>query len=333
MNQPVIGITHPPDAVGTFFSDDDLERLQVRAEVVVLGSKNDVGFADRLAPVDVLLGAWGMPKLDDALLARAPRLRAVCYAAGSVKGFVTEASYARGVIVTTAMYANAVPVAEVTTALITLANKGWFPCQDAIRSRGREAYPDLHHQVHPGNYGTTVGLVGLGTIGRMVLERLHCMDLRALAYDPFVDGEAMRELGAEKVSLAELAQRSQVVSLHAPNIPECEHMIDAAFLAAMSDGAWLINTARGALVDEDALVSELESGRLNACLDVTQPEPPEAGHPFYRLANCWLTPHRAGSSAGEVRRMGRLAVDEAVRVLEGEEPLYRVRQEQLATMA
>jgi len=92
-------------------------------------------------------------------------------------------------------------------------------------------------------------------------------------------------------------------------------------------------TARGKLVVEDALVAELETGRIAAMLDVTHPEPPQAGHPFYRLPNCWLTPHRAGSSAGEVRRMGRYAIEDCLRIIAGEEPAWQVHEHMLATMA
>ena len=322
----MIAITHRREELGRFFTDADLARVRAVGEVRILGGNERDLVLPQLHDVDVLVGSWGMPRLDDELLRAAPRLKAVCYAAGSVKGFVTPESYARGVTITTAMHANAVPVAEVTVALITLANKQWFSAQSGMRhARG------WHHQSHVGNFETTVGLIGCGAIARLVVAKLADTDLRVLVYDPHA-----RDLppGVEHVSdLLDLARRSDVVSLHAPDIPATHAMCSAAFFSAMKDGATFINTARGRLVDEAALLAELQRGRIYAHLDVTHPEPPVADSPFYHLPNVWLTPHLAGSSAGEVRRMGRLAIDECLRLIAGQPPRFAVSHEMLATMA
>ncbi|MFW5698642.1 MAG: hydroxyacid dehydrogenase [Planctomycetota bacterium] len=339
MSDPVIAFHHSRENAGRFFTDDDLDCLSQVARLRFLGSNEFDQIADQLADAQVLTGSWGMPKLDTELLAAAPQLAAVCYAAGSVKGFVTPEAFERGIRVTTAMHANAVPVAEITLALILLANKNWFACQDRIHriSEGadpRRTWRSLREDDHQGNYGTSVGLVGLGAIGRLVLERLRTTDLTVFAYDPHLGDDAITQLGAEPVAeLEQLAARSQVLSLHAPNIPATEGMIDARILAAMPDGATFINTARGKLVDEAALIAELETGRICAMLDVTHPEPPEPDSPLLSLPNCWLTPHRAGSSAGEVRRMGRYATEEILRFLAGEPPRHPVTADMLETMA
>lgn len=344
---PAVVITHSDADLPIYFADADLARLRTVASVRTVDIRDRTALLATLADADVLLGSWGMPRLDPELLAAAPRLRAVCYAAGSVKCFATDAAYDRGLTITTAMHANAVPVAEVTVALITLANKNWFRCQDLIRSHGRagfDACRDIFNQLHagqmagepphPGNFGTTIGLVGFGAIARLVLERLRAMDLRVLVFDPYAPAEAVRAAGAEPVAdLLDLARRSAVVSVHAPDVAATASMFDAAFFAALPDGAAFINTARGRLVDEAALIAALRGGRIQAFLDVTHPEPPEASSELYRLPTCWLTPHRAGSSAGEIRRMGRLAIDDCLAVLAGREPRYPVRRDQLATMA
>lgn len=331
MGQPVVAITHKTGELARFFAEEDLARLSHAAELRVLESNSFADIAGRLADVEVLLGSWGMPKLDAELLAAAPRLRAVCYAAGSVKRFVTPESYARGVVVTTAMHANAVPVAEVAVALITLANKSWFQAIDRSRAHGRARFYDPDG--HPGNFGVSVGLVGFGAIGRLVAGKLRGMDLRVLVHDPHASAEDVRAHGAEPAGLLDIAGRSDVVSLHAPDIPATAGMIGADFLARMRDGATLINTARGRLVDETALIAELRRGRISAHLDVTFPEPPAADSPLWTLPNCWLTPHRAGSTGNEVRRMGRLAIDECLHVLAGRPVRYAVSEAMLATMA
>jgi len=326
----IVAITHPTKDHPRFFTEEDLARLRAVAEVGVLGDLDEAGRDDLLGRTDILLGAWGMPKHDAAFLAKAPRLKATCYAAGSVKGFVTPASYARGVLITTAMFANAVPVAEVTVALITLANKSWFQAMLAMRAAGKHVPAPAHH----GNYRTRVGLIGFGAIGRLVAGKLAGMELQVDVYDPYAKDADLAAHGCRRQSdLVQLARDCQVLSLHAPNIPQTRHMLAAPFFRAMRDGAVFINTARGALVDEGALISELQSGRISAHLDVTDPEPPVAGSPFWTLPNCFLTPHLAGSTSGEVRRMGQLAIEECLRVIGGEQARFPVTEAMLATMA
>ena len=325
MTRPIVGLTHDEEQIPRHFLATDLARLEAVAEVRVLGRER-AQILPQLAEVEVLLGSWGMPRIDSELLAAAPRLRAVTYAAGTVKGFVTPESYARGVTITTAMHANAVPVAEVTVALITLANKNWFFAQaESKAGKRRQDIP------HVGNFGTVVGLVGFGAIAKLVAARLTQMDLTVLVYDPYA-----KDLppGCEPVAdLLDLARRSDVVSLHAPDIPATHGMCSAAFFQAMRDGATFINTARGKLVDEAALIAELQTGRITAHLDVTHLEPPVAGSPFYTLPNVHLTPHLAGSSSGEIRRMGRLAIEECLAFLAGKPLRYQVTEDMLATMA
>jgi phosphoglycerate dehydrogenase-like enzyme len=127
--------------------------------------------------------------------------------------------------------------------------------------------------------------------------------------------------------------RSDIVSLHAPDIPETHHMLDRARLALIRDGGVLINTARGALVDHEALTEELVSGRLRAVLDVTEPEPLPADSPLYRLPNVFLTPHIAGSLGNELQRLGTIVVEEVERLAAGLPPLHEVRHADLARVA
>ena len=329
---PVIGITHDEAGAAGFFSPADLDRLRAVAEVRLLGPARAPGFADCLAEVDLLLGSWGMPKLDAALLAAAPRLRAVCYAAGTVKGFATPEAYARGVVITTAMHANALPVVEWTIAVMTLASKNAFAAMQRIRAGGRDAFWAKEPPA-PGMLGIAIGVIGFGAIGRGVVERLRAFEVDCLVYDPYAAPEAIAAAGGRAAGLIELARACHIVSLHAPDIPATAGMMSAEVFAAMRDGAVFINTARGRLVDEAALIDHLQRGRISAYLDVTFPEPPVAGSPLYTLPNCWLTPHRAGSHGHELRRMGRCAVEESLAILAGRRPRYAVTEAMLATMA
>ncbi len=289
--------------------------------------------AEALLPLaEVLLTSWGCPPLDAALLSRAPRLRAVVHAAGTVKQHVTPACFARGLVVSSAASANAFPVAEYTLAAILFANKKLFRLREryrevkALRFWPREA-PGL------GNYRRTVGIVGASHVGRRVLELLQPFDLERLLFDPFVDEAGAKGLGAAKLELDELLVRSDVVSLHAPSLPETRHLLDARRLALLRDGATLVNTARGALVDHEALTRELVSGRIDAVIDTTEPEILPADSPLYSLPNVFLTPHVAGSLGNETRRMAELAVDEIERFARGEALQHAVRAEDLARLA
>lgn len=276
-----------------------------------------------LGDTEVLFTGWGCPPLDAAALDVLPRLRAVVHAAGSVKHHITQDVWDRGIAVSTAAAANALPVAEYTVAAVLLANKRVLDGARAYReARSRvnllERFPEV------GNYRRTVGLVGASRIGRRVVELLRPFDLRVLVHDPYLDADGARELGVAAVDLDTLVRLSDVVSLHAPELPETRHLFDAGRLAGMRDGATLVNTARGSLVDTDALVKELVSGRLNAVLDHTEPEILPAGSPLYDLPNVLLTPHLAGSLGGELHRLADAAVDEVERYARGVPFAHRV---------
>ncbi len=309
---PTIALFAPHETADTVFASRHFERL------ASLGTLRDVRFvhcADetsaQLADVEYLVSTWGMPVTDEAFLSMAPALRGIFYAAGSVKGFVTPALWERGIVLSSSAPANATPVAEYTVAVILLSNKRFWT---VMRHTWEEVA--IPREV-PGNYRRTVGLISASMVGREVIRLLRGLDLTVLLYDPFVDEAEAGRLGVTKVTLPELMAASDVVSLHAPNLPELRHMINADLLARMRDGATFINTARGALVDEAALLAELQSGRLYAVLDVTDPEPPPSGSPFYSLPNVIYTPHIAGSMSQECHRMADFAIDELERCLTG----------------
>jgi phosphoglycerate dehydrogenase-like enzyme len=281
--------------------------------------------AEALAGAELLLTCWGAPPLTAGVLDAAPRLRAVVHAAGSVKHHITDACWERGIAVTSAAAANAGPVAEYTLAAILFAGKNVLG--SARRYRDLRSHHDWREELdRAGNYGRTVGIVGASRIGRRVIELLRPFDLGVLLYDPFTDAADAAALGVRSVPLDELCTRSDIVSVHAPQLPATRHMIGAAQLAAMRDGSTLINTARGSLIDESALLAELVSGRLHAVLDVTDPELPSAGSPLYDLPNVLLTPHVAGSLGLEIHRLADHALDEVERYTKGlpfADPVHR----------
>ncbi|HEX2145990.1 MAG TPA: hydroxyacid dehydrogenase [Glycomyces sp.] len=274
-----------------------------------------------LCETEVIVSSWGAPPLDETVLEAAPKLRALLHAAGSVKHLVGAPVWDRGVLVASSAEANALPVAEYTLATILLAGKGIFELREDFRARRGFKLGHIHAAV--GNFGRTIGVVGASKIGRRVLELLRPFDFTVLLADPYVDEAEAASLDAELVDLDELVARADVVTVHAPELAETKGLIDASRLAAMKDGAVLVNTARGKLVDTDALTAEVASGRLSAIIDVTEPEPLPTGSPLYDLPNVYLTPHVAGSHGNELARMGLHMVEEAER-LAAEKPLQRL---------
>ncbi|MGC4949750.1 hydroxyacid dehydrogenase [Streptomyces sp. DT224] len=276
----------------------------------------DPRVAAALAEAEVLFTCWGATPLTKRVLAAAPRLKAVIHAAGSVKHHITDACWERGLAVSSAAGANALPVAEYTLATILLANKR-VPHSAHVYRQVRADHDWRAELDGAGNYRRTVGIVGASRIGRRVIELLRPFDLAVLLYDPFVTAEEAARLGVEPAALDELCARADVVSVHAPQLPDTHHMIGAGQLALMRTGSTLINTARGSLIDEAALLRELVPGRLHAVLDVTEPEPPPADSPLYDLPNVLLTPHVAGSLGNELHRMTDHALDELERYAQG----------------
>lgn len=283
-----------------------------------------------LARVEVIFSGWGMAKLDAAFLAAAPKLQAVFYGAGSVRGFTTDESWARGIQIVSAYAMNAVPVSEYTIATVLLSLKNFW--RHAFEAKRRGKFEE--RAVCAGGYGSTVGLISLGMIGRMVRERLRAFDLKVIAYDPFVTPEQAAAMDVEMVTLDEVFRRGDVVSLHTPWLKETEGMIQGRHFELMKERASFLNTARGAVVDEAGL-TEVFARRtdLTAILDVTWPEPPAEGSALWTLPNVILTPHIAGSMDNECRRMGRLMIDEFDRWTRGDSMQWLISKEKAALLA
>ena len=298
--------------------------LRAYSEATLAALRDEAGLADRAAPftrADVLAGAaadaeaafssWGMPELSVAEIeTRLPRLRAVFYAAGSVQGFARP-FLERGVRVYSAWRENAVPVAETAVSQILLANKGFFQACRRNRSKGDHLPAHRYFNTFPGNFDCRVGLVGCGGIGRLVAQALRTHRLEVLVFDPFLPDADAAALGVRKTSLEEIFATCQTVSNHLANNAQTKGLLNYALFSRMLPNATFVNTGRGAQVVEDDLSRALaEEPDRTAVLDVTWPEPPDDGSPFYTLPNVFLTPHFAGSSGNEIQRMGEAMLEE-----------------------
>ncbi len=324
----------PPDNYDRIYVPGVRAALDEICEVVVekVHPSQIPQFADKLTEVEILFTGWGAPKLDENTLNYFPKLELVLYGAGSLKSCVTEVFWERNIPICSSWVANAVPVAEFSFAHIILGLKQFLRMPELMRKARTKKTPA--HFDTCGAYGNTVALISLGQIGRMVAERLKTLDVKVLAYDPFCAAETAAELGVELVSLKDAFSRAQVVSLHAPWLKETENLITGDLLNRIPPGGTFINTARGAVVNEQEMIEVLRKRPdLTAVLDVTYPEPPDSDSPLYDLTNVFLTPHIAGSINGECGRMGEYAVDECRRWISGEALKYQVSKAAFEKMA
>ena len=321
------------DAFALLFDEarrDRLASLVDTADRVLITDVDAPENAALLAEAEVLVTSWGAPQFTAERLARMPKLRAVLHAAGSVQHLVSDEFWARGIRLTSAADANAVPVAEFTLGAILLSGKRTFTHLQSAADTSWNAW----NARGIGNVDRTVGIVGFSRIGRRVVELLRAFDgIRTLVADPYADPQAVAAAGCELLPLERMLPQVDVLSIHAPSLPATRHMIAAPQLAALPDGATIINTARGALIDHDALLAECTTGRLDALLDVTEPEPLPADHPLRALPNVAVTPHLAGSLGTETRRLADAALNELSLYLQGADAQHPVTAEELKISA
>ncbi len=334
MGKPVTAMLITRQMQEMCFSDVDLARIAAVTELRKAQADEmteDVKQA-AIAGAEIMVTGWGTDSLEPAVLDAAPGLRIMFHTAGSIKHLVSPDFPARGIRVCSARYALASGVAEFAFGMMLVSMKAAWQCH-AMTSAGQWQRDGIINAIRE-PCGATVGLVGGSCVGRQMIPWCKMLDLEALLlYDPYVSGEEAASWGVEKVELDDLMRRSDVVSLHTPDTDECEHVINADNLALMRDGAIFINTARGRCVDEDALIAELEKGRLWACLDVTHPEPPVADSPLYALPNCVLTPHVAGSVKQNCHRQGKLVAGQIESYVNGENIFEEIDLSQLGRFA
>ena len=333
--KPKVVILLTPDMRSKLIPASAEKRLAQVADVRApqegeLTSENLPGLLDDAVAA---ITGWGTPPLDEALLARATSLKLVAHAAGSVRHLVPFAAIEEGRLhVTHAAIHIGEAVSEFVMAQVLSFLR--HPAELADGMRNNESWFDLRARLLGRFLGEqTVGLLGAGYIGRMMTRLFRAFDARVLVYDPYLTEAQAREMGAELSGLDDLLRRSDIISLHVPSLLQTRHMIGAAQLAMIKDGALFINTARGAIVDEQALIAELRKGRFTAVLDVYEKEPLAHDSPLRKLPNAILAPHAAGHSHETYLRQGATAVDEVCRMLAGEPYRHEVTKAVLAIMA
>lgn len=289
---------------------------------------------DRLPSCDAILTGWGARAFTPQVLEAAPRLKIVAHTAGSPRILfddptIEQVLVPRGIKIYSGASGMAHNVAEAAIGLMILATRRWPQNEQWYRHSQLEGARSPEPSEQGGVFLTsaTVGLVSASKVARALLPLLRAFGCRVLLYDPFLSPQAARELGAELCSLDEVFASSDIVSLHAPDLPQTHNMIGRELLSKMRDGAALINTSRGRVLDHDALADECRGGRIFAALDVTEPEPLPPDSPLWAMPNVLLLPHIAGAGRMGYSLIGQGAL-QALRArfagqpFEGEVPLH-----------
>lgn len=281
---------------------------------------------DEQEPDDVLLEDLstadgvivGGRRITGTLMSACPRLRVISKHGIGVDRIDVDSATARGIVVTNTPGANANGVADLVLALMLAVARPIISGSDALKRGDWGTYQGVEL------WEKTLGLIGLGAIGSAVAKRAHGFDMNVLVFDPFVSGDTVREAGATAVSREELLSASDFVSLHVPLTDTTRSIITASTLALMKPSSYLINTARGELVDEDALYAALTTGRLaGAGLDVFAEEPPSRTE-LVNLPNVVATPHIGSHSIESITKVSTMAARNAVLVLTDQTPISQV---------
>ena len=261
----------------------------------------------------------GLDQIDSQAILSANNLKVIARYGIGYNNIDLEAAKSQGITVTNTPGSNSKSVAELTVALMLNLLRPVIQCNQQTKEGKWPRYKGFSLE------GKSIGLIGLGAIGKEVARRLTGFDCIILAYDVYQDNQFAKQYNIKYVSLDDLLDKSDVVSLHIPGTPETKSMVNDHFIDKMKNGAWLVNTARGDLVDEDALIRGLESDKLRGvALDVFQEEPPEVGNPLLGMNNVILTPHMGAHADSATNNMGRMALNDLLRVLRGEQPVNKI---------
>jgi phosphoglycerate dehydrogenase-like enzyme len=333
-SKPKILVLPAPLLYNRLFSPEDTAVLQAIGEVTLNPEERNwssAELAQKIPGYDIVITGWGSPIFTEEVMAAANRLRLIAHSAGSIKRMLPPPVFDR-VAVTHSAVAIAPAVADLTILLILLCLrqvhkldrwlKAGTPWQEA---RARVLGQELA--------GTRVGVVGAGYTGRKVIGMLVALEAEVWVYDPYLADDVADEMGVRKARLDDLFANCPVVTMQAPPTEETYRMVGARQLSLLQDGAIFINTARSHTVDQEALLAELRSGRIQGALDVFDGEPLPPDSPFLQLDNVITTPHVAGHSRQAQRRQGRTVVEEIQSFLEDETLRYEVKKSMLATMA
>lgn len=326
---PNLLVTLPTDMCEDFFRRETRSRLDAIGQVT--WNESDEQFSqselrERIDDVDIVVTGWGTPILDESIMDGAETLDLIAHTGGSVAYLLSDAVFDRDLTVCSANRPMARYVAELTLGHMIAAERGLTTMTESMRGGEYERVRSPRSLI-----GASIGLVGLGTIGRYLIRLLAAFDVTVRLYDPYVAPADVTEYEfVEKATLSTVFAESDIVSVHASKTPETVGLIGPDELRALPDGALLVNTARAALVDRDALYEEVTAGRIRAALDVYHTEPLPADDPLRSCEHVQLTPHAGGHGPHE--RFGEVIVAEIERFVAGDALQHEIPPEQARRM-
>jgi len=318
---------------GRVFGEKYYEKLRKMGEVKVYDKddfKDEAYYLDFVKGSTVIVTSWDSPRIDEKILDLCPDLKAVIHGAGSIKPIISDAFVARKIRITNSAVAIGEGVAETALGFAISACKGFYTLNEDTKNG---LWQENIKQKVKDFYDIKIGVISGGAVGKHMVKLLQNFHVDVLMYDPILSAEQIAAIGAEKVTLEQLMSECDVVSVHAPSIPATDNMLNASNLSLMQDGAVLINTSRGSVINEADLIAELKKGRIFACIDVTQTEPPAKDNELRTLPNVVLTPHIAGTATNGLKRVALHVCEEIGRLLNGEKMRTEVNLDDLARLA
>lgn len=327
MKKPIIAITIGKSHYQRLIREKQLQRFEAFSTVIhhegdAPATKEDL--ISLLKNADACVTSWGVAEIDEDVVKSAPNLKAVVHLGGSVKRNVSDALFDAGIKVFATSPVLAESVAETTLGMMIMGQKRAGSFTRTIRKGGwRESSQWPARELR----GKTVGIIGASQVGRHLIKLLKPFHTKVLVFDPYLDEKSAKDLGVEKCELLAMAKRCDILSLHAPANDKTKNMINKEVFSVMKDYALIVNSARGELIDEPAMIEELKKGRFYAYLDVTSPEPPDQDNLLRSLDNVDVIPHIAGFIE-DCTDMTERAAEELERFFKGESPITEITRDQ-----
>lgn len=319
-------VTQPAGFVReTFFPSDIVRELESLGQVTWNTSEkqfSDEELQEKIKNTEVCISGWGCRRFDENILKDSKRLRLIAHTGGSVAGIVSEYLYEKGIKVISGNWIFAESVAEGVIAYI-LCSLRQLPFYSNAVQAGQWRKEQYFNE---GLLNQTIGLVGFGMVSRYLVKMLMPFSVKIKVYDPYITDEVCLEHGVERSSLEDIFSTSKIISIHAPKTPDTYHMIGSKLLKAIPDGSLLINTARGSLIDEEALSEELQKNRFKALLDVFEVEPLPLDSKLIGLPNVILIPHMAGPTVDRRKIVTSALIEEIENFFSGKGLKYEINK-------
>jgi D-3-phosphoglycerate dehydrogenase len=320
-----VAITNPR---GTSFEHERVALDQIDAEIVPIFADDEESYAQQIADADAVIAGLKV-RLSANVIGKLKRCKIIQTTGIGFDRIDVDAATAAGIPVVNVPDVFTEEVADQAFALLLAVNRKVVYCHQMATS-GKWSQTIAGMGSVPKINGKTLGLVAFGNIAKAVARRAKGFNLKILAYDPFVTPEQMAELGVESASLERVFQESDFISAHAPHSKATHHLIGKALFDQMKPSAIFVNTGRGPVVDEEALIAALREGKLaGAGLDVLEQEPPDPNNPLLSMPNVTVTPHVAAQSNESAVARRRRHGEEIARVLTGKKPLHPVNRDVL----